>query len=85
MEVLVNFFAGSERSQVEMRLGVDGDWALLSREAHHGPYYLVTVERDLQRDPRPQFFLPPPILTSHLWVGTLPRIQHPERIRWRYA
>jgi 3',5'-cyclic AMP phosphodiesterase CpdA len=72
VEVLVNFFAGSERARVEMRLGADGDWTLLSREARKDPYYLAAIERDLQRNPRPQFFLPPAILSSHQWVGTLP-------------
>ena len=71
-EVLVNFFAGSERARVEMRLGADGDWRLLEREARHDPYYLAAIERDLQRNPRPRFFLPPAIQSSHLWVGTLP-------------
>jgi len=71
-EVLVNVFSGSERTRVEMRLGEDDDWTPLSREARKDPYYLAAIERDLQRNPRPQFFLPPAIDSPHLWVGTLP-------------
>jgi hypothetical protein len=71
-EVLVNVFSGSERTRVEMRLGEDGDWMPLRREAREDPYYLAAIERDLQRNPRPQFFLPPAIESPHLWVGTLP-------------
>ena len=71
-EVLVNVFSGSERTRVEMRLGENGDWMPLRREAREDPYYLAAIERDLQRTPRPQFFLPPAIESPHLWVGTLP-------------
>jgi len=71
-EVLVNVFSGSERTRVEMRLGEDGDWMPLRREAREDPYYLAAIERDLQRNPRPRFFLPPAIKSPHLWVGTLP-------------
>ena len=71
-EVLVNVFSGSERTRVEMRLGEDGDWMPLRREAREDPYYLAAIERDLQRKPRPEFFLPPAIESPHLWVGTLP-------------
>ncbi len=71
-EVLVNVFSGSEQTRVEMRLGKDGDWMPLQREAREDPYYLAAVERDRQRTPRPQFLLPPAIKSPHLWVGTLP-------------
>jgi hypothetical protein len=71
-EVLVNVFSGSERTRVEMRLGEDGDWIPLQREAREDPYYLAAIERDLERNPRPRFFLPPAMKSPHLWVGTLP-------------
>jgi len=71
-EVLVNVFAGSERSRVEMRLGADGAWRPLWREPREDPDYLAAIERDLRRQPRPRFFLPPAIESPHLWVGTLP-------------
>jgi hypothetical protein len=71
-EILVNVFAGSERSRVEMRLGETGDWTLLKREAREDPYYLAAIERDLERNPKPTYYLPPAIESPHLWVGTLP-------------
>ena len=71
-EVLVNVFNGSKRTRVEMRLGEKGDWVPLRQEARKDPYYLAAIERDRQRAPRPQFFLPPAIESPHLWVGTLP-------------
>ncbi len=71
-EVLVNVFSGSERTRVEMRLGENGDWMPLRREARKDPYYLAAVERDRQRNPPPLFFLPPAIESPHLWVGALP-------------
>jgi 3',5'-cyclic AMP phosphodiesterase CpdA len=71
-EVLVNFFAGSERARVEIRLGAGGDWKMLERKARRDPYYLAAIERDLERNPRPQFYLPPSIESTHIWVGTLP-------------
>jgi hypothetical protein len=39
-EVVVNVFAGSERSTVEMRLAPDGPWTALERTVRHDPYYL---------------------------------------------
>jgi hypothetical protein len=71
-EVLVNVFSGSERTRVEMRLGETGEWTPLQREAREDPFYLAAIERDLLRNPRPRFFLPPAIKSPHLWVGTLP-------------
>jgi hypothetical protein len=55
-----------------MRLGENGDWMPLRREARKDPYYLAAVERDRQRNPPPLFFLPPAIESPHLWVGALP-------------
>jgi hypothetical protein len=71
-EVVVNVFNGSERTRVEMRLGETGAWTPLQREAREDPYYLAAIARDLERTPRPRFFLPPAIESPHLWVGSLP-------------
>jgi hypothetical protein len=71
-EVLVNVFSGSERTRVEMRLGPEGDWIPMQREAREDPFYLAAIEGDLLRNPRPRFFLPPAIKSPHLWLGTLP-------------
>ncbi len=71
-EVVVNVFAGSERTRVEMRLGEGGGWMPLWREAREDPHYLAAIERDLERQPPPRFYLPPAIESPHLWVGRLP-------------
>ncbi len=81
-KVIANVFAGSERSRVELRLGGPllegkdagdgGPWFPMSREPHPDPAYVEAVERDQLRNPRPRFFLPPPMPSPHLWVGTLP-------------
>ncbi|MDX2039407.1 MAG: calcineurin-like phosphoesterase family protein [Isosphaeraceae bacterium] len=41
-EILVNVFAGSERSKVEMRFGEDGDWVALERVDIEDPAYVAT-------------------------------------------
>jgi hypothetical protein len=71
-DVLVNVFAGSERSLVEMRLsGTDG-WTRLTRTARKDPHYLELLAREAARTPPPQRHLPPAMPSPHLWVGTLP-------------
>lgn len=74
-EVLVNVFAGSERSSVEMRLGgVDADemWTPLVLTDRKDPYYVAVREREARRRPLPRFGLPPPDWSRHIWVGRLP-------------
>lgn len=39
-EVIVNVFAGSERSRVEMRVGESGAWILMQPSSEKDPYYL---------------------------------------------
>jgi hypothetical protein len=81
-QVMANVFAGSERSQVELRLEAAnsedpggrayGPWIPMSRKPQPDPAYVEAVERDRLRDPRPRFFLPPPMPSPHLWVAKLP-------------
>jgi hypothetical protein len=85
-EVLVNVFAGSPQTRVELRVGngngdskPTGDWVPLSREARKDPGYLDMIEDDLARDPRPRFYLPPAMASPHLWVGRLPANPEPGR------
>jgi hypothetical protein len=72
-EVVVNVFAGNERTRVEMRLGEDGAWTPLEREPGKDPFYVAlrageraSVEASGRRA------LPPPVDSSHRWVGRLP-------------
>jgi hypothetical protein len=72
-EVVVNVFAGNERTRVEMRLGDDGAWTPLVREPGKDPLYVAlrAGERaSVQASGRRA--LPPPIDSSHRWVGRLP-------------
>lgn len=70
-EVLVNVFAGSERSTVELRVG-NGPWAKLERVEREDPYYVATRAAQ-QAYAQPQGGkLPKPVKSSHLWRGTLP-------------
>ncbi|CAN5900100.1 calcineurin-like phosphoesterase family protein [soil metagenome] len=45
-EILVNVFAGSEKSVVEMRLGADGEWVPLERISIEDPAYVATKARE---------------------------------------
>jgi hypothetical protein len=46
VEVLVNVFAGSEESTVEMRVGESGSWSALERVAVEDPAYAATKARE---------------------------------------
>jgi hypothetical protein len=71
-EVLVNVFAGSERTRVEMRLGTGGEWIPLAPALRPDPYFLELKRRESQAQPPPARTLPPADPSSHLWAGTLP-------------
>ena len=71
-EVLVNVFAGSERSVVEMQLGEGGAWQRLERTRRKDPFYLTLLEREAAASPPPERRLPSAVKSSHLWVATLP-------------
>jgi len=70
-EVLVNVFAGSERSQVEMRVA-GGPWVELKREPREDPYYAALKRAEEGERPPPGKKLPKIIKSPHMWVGMLP-------------
>jgi hypothetical protein len=70
-EVLVNVFAGSERSTVEMRFGA-GRWVELERFAREAPYYQTIKQAEESEHPPRGRKLPGIIKSPHIWVGTLP-------------
>jgi hypothetical protein len=72
-EVLVNVFAGSERTRVAMRLGKGGEWVPLERVARRDPGYLALLEREAQARPPNGYGLPPAVDSPHLWAGRLPK------------
>ena len=67
-EILVNVFAGSERTHVKMRLGRTGEWVRLDRVERPAPYFVEQKRRE-GNGPRP---LPPADPSSHLWAGNIP-------------
>jgi hypothetical protein len=71
-EVLVNVFAGSERTVVEMRLGVADAWRRLERVERPDPLYQALHRREADSAGRRGFKLPPAVDSLHLWAGLLP-------------
>lgn len=70
-EVLVNVFAGSERSTVELRVG-PGAWVKLERVEGEDPYYVALRKAEEgERSPSGRK-MPKPKQSAHLWRGTLP-------------
>lgn len=68
-EVLVNVFAGSPRSVVEMRLGDTGAWTRMTPVARNDPYYERLKASEPPNAKRP---LPKPAKSRHLWQAMLP-------------
>jgi hypothetical protein len=71
IEIVVNVYAGSEKSVVEMRAG-GGEWTPLRHERRPDPYYLAAKALEEGETPPPGRKLPKPAESSHVWVGTLP-------------
>jgi hypothetical protein len=69
IEVLVNVFAGSARSTVEMRLG-DGAWTKLEKVDREDPSFVALKESEKKLPPPRK--MPKPTKCGHLWRGTLP-------------
>jgi hypothetical protein len=71
-QVIVNVFAGSERSTVEMRLGESGPWQPMTRTRMKDPFYMELKELEplLPREfGRP---LPEASDSNHIWTANLP-------------
>ena len=70
-EVLVNVFAGSERSTVEMRLG-EGEWVKLERVEREDPSYAALKQAEEDNPPPAGRKLPKIQKSDHIWRGMLP-------------
>lgn len=70
-ELIVNIFAGSERSMAEMRVG-SGAWTKLTQFEGTDPFYNQLKELEKSPTPPPGMKLPGASLTKHLWKGKLP-------------
>lgn len=71
-EVLVNVFAGSERSKVAMRLGESSPWITMQKVSREDPDYLAMKAREMEKNPPPGRKLPEIIKSPHLWQAILP-------------
>jgi hypothetical protein len=71
-EVLVDVFAGSERSTVEMKLGDTGAWQALERVERPDPFYVELYAREGGPGGELGHSLLRPEPSLHLWRGTLP-------------
>lgn len=81
-EVLVNVFAGSERSTTEVRFAHDQPWVAMERVVRQDPFFAQLKQREAslseQLPPRergsnlPWIPLPKPHDTQHLWRAHLP-------------
>lgn len=77
-EVIVNVFAGSERSAVKMRLGNDGEWIPMTRFDGLDPYYLALKKAEESEHPPEGRKLPKADTeTNHLWKARLPAVPKP--------
>jgi hypothetical protein len=70
-EVIVNVFAASTRSIVEMKVG-NGDWVRMANYQGRDPYFLKLKELEASPKPPLGLKLPGAANTKHLWKGVLP-------------
>lgn len=70
-EVIVNVWAGSERSVVEMRIG-QGDWTPMTNFAGPDPYFARLKALEESPNPPPGRKLPGAAQSRHLWKANLP-------------
>ncbi len=70
-EAIVNIFAGSSKSKVEMRVD-NGDWQALENFTGQDPYYLEMKKIETSAKPPTGRNLPGASNTTHLWKGKLP-------------
>lgn len=71
-DVIVNVFAGSSRSTVEMRVGANGSWIPMVQSPGQDPAYVAMKELEKGPKPPPGRTLPGISTTSHLWRAKLP-------------
>lgn len=74
-EVLVNVFAGSARSKVELRFGDDGEWMPLEQTRTTDPQCQRMHEQSaaftVEQEELLGWKMDPPSRTSHMWKGVL--------------
>lgn len=73
LEIVVNVFAGSERSVVEMRMDGAGDWQRLEMKKGTDPNFVRLTAEETQY-PHAGRKLPKVTPSTHLWHFTLPKL-----------
>lgn len=72
-EILVNVFAGSERSTVEMQFGKDGEWTRLEQTKTVDPECLrMHKQNEFLNEEVFGWKMDYPSETTHMWKGVLP-------------
>ncbi len=72
-ELVVNVFAGSERSTVEYRVGRESEnWASMRREERADPAFEAMKRQEESQTPPPGRKLPKAEPSGHIWVARLP-------------
>jgi hypothetical protein len=71
-EVVVNVFAGSEKSTVEMKVGDGAAWVPMKRFTGKDPFYVAAKKMERPEKPAVGHNLPEPMDTDHLWKANLP-------------
>lgn len=71
-QVVVNVFAGSERSTVEMRLGETGPWQTMTLTPMKDPFYMELKELEPLLPRESGRALPAASDSTHIWTANLP-------------
>ncbi|MEO7719362.1 MAG: calcineurin-like phosphoesterase C-terminal domain-containing protein [Capsulimonas sp.] len=71
-DVLVNVYAGSPRSVVEMKVGKHSDWSPMRPTVTEDPYYVNLKKAEAGPNPPPGISLPDTGKTDHIWTAKLP-------------
>jgi hypothetical protein len=71
-EIIVNVFAGSEKSQVEFKFAEKGKWLPLKKIVMQDPYYLLLKKAEPEPYPAGWRKLPSATPAQHIWKTTLP-------------
>ncbi|BDI29961.1 hypothetical protein CCAX7_20120 [Capsulimonas corticalis] len=71
-DVLVNIYAGSPRSTVEMKVDKQSGWAPMQSIVREDPYFLKLKEAEAGPKPPPGRPLDDATKTDHIWTAKLP-------------
>ena len=70
-QVVVNVFAGSERSTVDMRVGDSGEWLRMAQTKMKDPYYEEMKALEAKLAPEAGRKLPGASETDHIWTANI--------------